>query len=67
MKSPDGICLDHEGAVWVAAFEEDAFIRVASDGRELQRIEVAGRRALACAFGGARAADAVLPQRCDVL
>ena len=42
------------GAVWVAAFDEDAFIRVARDGRELQRIEVAGRRALACAFGGAQ-------------
>lgn len=52
MKSPDGICLDRDDAVWVAAFEEDAFIRVAPDGRELQRIEVPGRRALACAFGG---------------
>src|SRR5262249_14620802 len=28
MKSPDGICLDHEGAVWVAAYDEDAFIRI---------------------------------------
>ena len=54
MKSPDGICLDHEGAVWVAAFEEDAFIRVDRSGHELQRIEVSGRRALACAFGGAQ-------------
>lgn len=54
MKSPDGICLDHEGAVWVAAFEEDAFIRVDHGGHELQRIEVPGRRALACAFGGAQ-------------
>ena len=53
MKSPDGICLDREGAVWVAAFEEDAFIRLDANGRELQRIEVPGRRALACALGGA--------------
>ena len=53
MKSPDGICLDREGAVWVAAFEEDAFIRLDPSGRELQRIEVPGRRALACALGGA--------------
>lgn len=53
MKSPDGICLDREGAVWVAAFEEDAFIRLDAEGRELQRIEVPGRRALACALGGA--------------
>ena len=53
MKSPDGICLDREGAVWVAAFEEDAFIRLDRSGRELQRIEVPGRRALACVLGGA--------------
>jgi sugar lactone lactonase YvrE len=52
MKSPDGICLDREGAVWVAAFEEDAFIRLDRSGRELQRIEVPGRRALACVLGG---------------
>jgi sugar lactone lactonase YvrE len=52
MKSPDGICLDHDGAAWVASFEEDAFIRVGRDGRELQRIEVPGRRALACVLGG---------------
>jgi sugar lactone lactonase YvrE len=53
MKSPDGICLDGDGAVWVAAFEEDAFLRLDRSGRELQRIEVAGRRALACTLGGA--------------
>jgi sugar lactone lactonase YvrE len=53
MKSPDGICLDQQGAVWVAAFEEDAFIRLDRSGRELQRIEVPGRRALACTLGGA--------------
>jgi sugar lactone lactonase YvrE len=52
MKSPDGICLDQEGAVWVAAFEEDVFIRLNASGHELQRIEVPGRRALACVLGG---------------
>jgi sugar lactone lactonase YvrE len=52
MKSPDGICLDREGAVWVASFEEDAFIRVDRDGRELQRFEVPGHRAIACVLGG---------------
>jgi sugar lactone lactonase YvrE len=50
MKSPDGICLDREQAVWVASFDEDAFIRV--DGHELQRLEVPGRRAIACVLGG---------------
>jgi sugar lactone lactonase YvrE len=38
--------------VWVAAFEDDAFIRLDANGRELQRIEVPGRRAIACALGG---------------
>jgi len=52
MKSPDGICLDRDEAVWVASFDEDAFIRVNRDGRELQRIEVPGRRAIACVLGG---------------
>jgi sugar lactone lactonase YvrE len=52
MKSPDGICLDRDGAVWVASFDEDAFIRINRDGRELQRIEVPGRRAIACVLGG---------------
>jgi sugar lactone lactonase YvrE len=52
MKAPDGICLDHEGAVWVASYDEDAFIRVGREGRELQRIELAGRHAIACVLGG---------------
>ena len=52
VKSPDGICLDADGAVWVAAFEEDAFIRLDRAGHELQRIDVPGRRALACVLGG---------------
>ena len=52
MKAPDGICLDREGAVWVASFNEGAFIRVDRDGRESQRIEVPGRRAIACVLGG---------------
>jgi sugar lactone lactonase YvrE len=52
MKAPDGICLDREGAVWAASFDEGAFIQVDRDGRELQRIEVPGRRALACVLGG---------------
>jgi sugar lactone lactonase YvrE len=52
MKAPDGICLDQEEAVWVASFNEDAFIRVGRDGHELQRMQVPGRRAIACVLGG---------------
>ncbi|QPF81956.1 SMP-30/gluconolactonase/LRE family protein [Bradyrhizobium genosp. L] len=52
ISEPDGICLDRDGAVWVASFTEDAFIRTGRDGKELARISVPGRRALACALGG---------------
>jgi sugar lactone lactonase YvrE len=52
MNDPDGICLDREGAAWVASFTENAFIRIGRDGSELRRIAVPGRRALACALGG---------------
>jgi sugar lactone lactonase YvrE len=51
-KDPDGICLDAEGSVWVAGYNEDAFIRVGRDGREQERLTVPGRRAIACALGG---------------
>ncbi len=51
-KDPDGICLDRDGAVWVACYAEDAFVRIDADGRERQRIHVPGRRAIACALGG---------------
>lgn len=50
---PDGICLDRDGSVWVASFTGDAFIRIGRDGEEQERIPVPGRRALACALGGA--------------
>lgn len=52
IKAPDGICLDREEAVWVASFDEDAFVRIDRAGRELQRVEVHGRRAIACVLGG---------------
>lgn len=53
MNEPDGICLDRDGSVWAASFTEDAFIRIGRDGAERERIAVPGRRALACALGGA--------------
>lgn len=51
-REPDGICLDREGAVWVASYDEGVFVRIGRDGRELARIAVPGRRAIACALGG---------------
>jgi sugar lactone lactonase YvrE len=52
--APDGMCLDAEGAAWVAAVTAGAFIRVRAGGEVTDRLPVeAGRRAIACVLGGA--------------
>lgn len=50
--SPDGICLDAKGAVWVASFYGGEFLRVEEGGTVTERISVPGRRAVACNLGG---------------
>ncbi|MCZ6893953.1 MAG: SMP-30/gluconolactonase/LRE family protein [Gammaproteobacteria bacterium] len=52
-RTPDGICLDEEGAIWVACFMSGEFIRVMEGGDVSHRIEVPGKRAVACNLGGA--------------
>ena len=49
--SPDGICLDADGAVWVASPPTSEFLRVHEGGRMSDRITVDGQ-AIACALGG---------------
>ena len=51
-ETPDGICLDAEGAVWVSSFESGEFVRVKDGGAITDRIPVPGKRAVACALGG---------------
>ena len=64
---PDGICLDSEGAVWAAApvavratgvGEGPGVLRLAPDGSATHVVRVdAGRRVVACAFGGPDRSD----------
>jgi sugar lactone lactonase YvrE len=53
-KEPDGICLDAEGAVWVAQPSEGAFIRVREGGEVVDSVEVEVEKGhpIACALGG---------------
>jgi sugar lactone lactonase YvrE len=48
---PDGICLDAEGAVWVAHPRAGA-VRVLPGGEVTERIELPGRNIYACVLGG---------------
>ena len=52
-KTPDGLCFDREGAVWVSLLDEASFVRVTPDGTIVDRISVPGRRGVACVLGGA--------------
>ena len=50
---PDGICLDAEGAIWVASPMTREVVRVHEGGRISQRIAAGERMAIACMLGGA--------------
>lgn len=50
--TPDGICLDSEGAVWLGSPTTEEFIRVREGGEITGRIPTPGRWAVACEMGG---------------
>ncbi len=52
--TPDGICLDQEGAIWVSSFGAGEFLRVTEGGKIVETIAADdGKRAVACNLGGA--------------
>lgn len=50
--TPDGICVDAAGAVWVSSIATSQFLRVESGGRVSDVITVDGRCATDCTLGG---------------
>ncbi len=51
-EAPDGVCLDAEGAAWVAVPHARKFVRLREGGEVLETIDVTDH-ALACCLGGA--------------
>jgi sugar lactone lactonase YvrE len=50
--TPDGICLDAEGAVWCSSLAKSEFVRVREGGEISDRIPVPGYFAICCMLGG---------------
>ena len=50
--TPDGICLDAEGASWVGGLASGSFLRILEGGEVTDEISVAPHWATACALGG---------------
>lgn len=50
--TPDGICVDAAGGVWVSSISTSQFLRVEAGGRVTNVIEVDGRCATDCVLGG---------------
>jgi len=51
--APDGICLDAEGAIWMASPISKEVLRIAEGGDVLERIRTGDQRAITCGLGGA--------------
>jgi sugar lactone lactonase YvrE len=51
-RCPDGLCLDAEGAVWVASYTSGEVLRVLEGGEITHRVETPGRSPVATALGG---------------
>jgi len=55
--NPDGICLDEEGAIWVACPLSNKIIRVNKGGAITEDVPLPGRDSFACMLGGSDRRD----------
>ena len=50
--TPDGLCLDSDGALWVASLRQGSFLRIDASGQVVDRVDVAPEQAVSCCLGG---------------
>lgn len=51
-RTPDGICVDGSGGIWVSSFATGEFVRVLEGGELTDVVTLEGKRAVSCALGG---------------
>jgi sugar lactone lactonase YvrE len=51
--APDGLCVDEEGAIWVAIWGGYEVRRFSPDGEQLARVEISTAQPSCCSIGGA--------------
>lgn len=51
--TPDGLCVDVEGAVWASSIGEGRYLRVVEGGEVTDVVDVPGRSTADCVLGGA--------------
>jgi sugar lactone lactonase YvrE len=51
-RTPDGICLDADGAAWISSPDTSEFVRILPGGEVTEVIDADGRFAASCATGG---------------
>jgi sugar lactone lactonase YvrE len=49
---PDGLCVDADGAIWLATLSGNSFLRVLDGGQVTDVVPVGDRLAVACTLGG---------------
>jgi sugar lactone lactonase YvrE len=52
-RAPDGLCLDANGDLWVAAYTSGEFFHLQQGGKVLDHVQFPDRWAMSCALGGA--------------
>lgn len=51
--SPDGMCIDAEGRLWIAMCHAGCVVCYSPDGKVLEQVDIPCREVTSCAFGGA--------------
>ncbi|MFZ1062293.1 MAG: SMP-30/gluconolactonase/LRE family protein [Acidimicrobiales bacterium] len=67
VRTPDGLCVDEEGCLWVAFWDGGEVCRFAPSGEQLARVALPVSRPTSCALGGASGTVLYITTACEGL